>query len=446
MPAPDAAPVGTILLCTVGGSPEPIVKAIESRRPDRVVFLCTGPSGANPGSRVQVEGPVPPPPRPDLPHDPRTIPERAGLAPGSWEIVEVPADDPDAVFWRCRQLLRALRAARATRDARVWVDYTGGTKSMTAGLLAAAIGLDAATRPQLVTGERADLVQVRGGTERAVEVPVDATLADRVLAQAEALWGRYAYAAAAALLEPVAKSLVIAEGAPEDLRELVSRALRASELLAAWDRLDHAGALQLLREHRLASTTLLRPYDHPLRKLAAPDKRMPLLLLDLWHNALRRAATGAFDDAVARCYRLVEATAQHLLASRYGIDTGRLEPSRFVDRLPERERPAWSTRKVAGLLDAWRLFFWLAPEDDPIRRALRAERPDGNPMAQLQVWLETRNYSLFAHGFAPVGRDGFEEVRRWMERYWLDAIWPQLASEERLAQLPTSLSGLTKAL
>lgn len=445
MPDVAAAPVRTVLLCTVGGSPEPIVKAIESRKPDRVIFLCTGPSERNAGSRIQIEGPVPPPPTPrPVPHDPRPIPERAGLAPGSWEIVEVPADDPDAVFWRCRQLLRALRAARATRDAQLWVDYTGGTKSMTAGLLAAAIGLDAATRPQLVTGERADLVHVRGGTERMVEVPVDAMLADRVLAQAEALWGRFAYAAAAALLEPVARSLAIAEGAPEDLRQLASRALRASELLAAWDRLDHPTALQLLREHQLASTKLLHSFDHPLRKLAAPEKRMPLLLLDLWHNALRRAAAGAFDDALARCYRLVEATAQYLLQTRHGIDTGKLNlEAPHLDRIPERERAAWERREVAGLLDAWRLYGWLAPKEDPIVRALETERTDGKPLGQLQSWLRARNYSLFAHGFEPVGRDGFEEVRRWMERYWLDAIWPKLGCPYRLEQLPTSLSGLT---
>ena len=434
----------TILVCTVGGSPEPIVKAIESRKPDHVVFVCTGPSGNNPGSRVQIEGPVPPPPpvRPQ-PHDLRTIPERTGLERERWEILEVPADDPDAAFWLVRRKLRELRARQEFARATIWMDYTGGTKSMTAALLAASIGADQATRPQLVTGERRDLVQVQPGTEQAAGVALDAMLADRVLAQAEALWSQHAYGAAATLLAPLAKSLAVAENAPEELRTLVTRALRASELLAAWDRLDHATALQLLREHRLASTKLLRPYDHPLRKLAAPDKRLPLLLLDLWHNALRCVARSAFDDAVARCYRLLEATAQHLLHTRYGIDTGELDPAKFLDRVPEKEREAWRKREVAGLVDAWRLYGWLAPRDDPIVRALEAAPPDGRPMAQLQEWLRTRNYSLFAHGFQPVGREGWEAVRRWMERYWLDAIWPALGCRDKLGQLPTSLSGLT---
>jgi CRISPR-associated protein (TIGR02710 family) len=268
-------------------------------------------------------------------------------------------------------------------------------------------------------------------------------LADRVLAQAEALWSHHAYGAAAALLAPLARSLAIAENAPEELRTFATRALRASELLAVWDRLDHAAALQLLREHRLGSTKLLRPYDQPLRKLADRGKRLPLLLVDLWQNAVRCAARGAFDDAVARCYRLVEATAQHLLRTRYDIDTGELEPEVFLDRVPESEREAWRRREVAGLVDAWRLYGWLAPADDPIVRALETKRVDGKPMAQLQEWLRARNYSLFAHGFAPVGRDGWESVRGWMARYWLDAIWPRLGCTDTLGQLPTSLSGLT---
>ncbi len=437
----------TVLLCTVGGSPDPIVKAIDERKPDHVVFLCTGPSPGNPGSRVQIEGPVPPPPAASSrPHDPRTIPERAGLAAGRFEIVEVPADDPDGVFWEARRVLRALRARKELRGARIWVDYTGGTKSMTAGLLAAAIGLDAATRPQLVTGERADLVQVTAGTERAREVPVDALLADRMLAQAEALWARFAYAAAAELLAPVHESLAVAERAPESLREAVRVALRASAMFAAWDRFDHAGALVLARDHGLFRLDALRPFDQPLRKLADPTRRLPLLLLDLWHAALRAAVRGAFDDAVARCYRLVEATAQHLLATRLGIETSALEPARFLDRLPEKDRPHWQNRKQAGLVDAWRLFLALEPEHGAAQ-ALARERPDGKPMDGLQRWLERRNYSLLAHGFAPVGAEGWAEVRGWMERFWLDGVWPHLAPKGLvLRQLPTSLSGLTESL
>jgi len=42
-----------VLLVTVGGSPQPIITAVESLKPNRVIFIC---SGGNKGSRSQVIG------------------------------------------------------------------------------------------------------------------------------------------------------------------------------------------------------------------------------------------------------------------------------------------------------------------------------------------------------------------------------------------------------
>ena len=50
--------VRTVLLCTVGGSHQPILKAIESVSPDFVCFVCTGPDPVTgkAGSLRQVTG------------------------------------------------------------------------------------------------------------------------------------------------------------------------------------------------------------------------------------------------------------------------------------------------------------------------------------------------------------------------------------------------------
>ena len=47
-----------MLLCTVGGSHEPVLKAIESTSPTYVCFLCTGrdPVTGKAGSKNQVTG------------------------------------------------------------------------------------------------------------------------------------------------------------------------------------------------------------------------------------------------------------------------------------------------------------------------------------------------------------------------------------------------------
>ena len=49
----------------------------------------------------------------------------------------VPADDPDATFARCVEWMRG--AQRLFPESRLVADYTGGTKSMTGGLLMAAM-------------------------------------------------------------------------------------------------------------------------------------------------------------------------------------------------------------------------------------------------------------------------------------------------------------------
>jgi hypothetical protein len=116
-----------VVVCTVGGSHQPVLTALKARHWDRVLFVC---SAATPESRssatmvtdgVEIAASQV---RSAQSLDP--IPTQAGLAAGDWEIIEVPPDDPDSAFSLLVGRLRALN-----RDGRrVVADYTGGTKSM----------------------------------------------------------------------------------------------------------------------------------------------------------------------------------------------------------------------------------------------------------------------------------------------------------------------------
>ena len=47
----------TLLICTVGGTPQPVVKAIEKIRPGRVIFVCskdTAPELSGPKPRLNL--------------------------------------------------------------------------------------------------------------------------------------------------------------------------------------------------------------------------------------------------------------------------------------------------------------------------------------------------------------------------------------------------------
>lgn len=49
-------PVNKVLVCTVGGSHEPIVTALRNGRPDHAIFVCSGkdPATGRPGADEQI--------------------------------------------------------------------------------------------------------------------------------------------------------------------------------------------------------------------------------------------------------------------------------------------------------------------------------------------------------------------------------------------------------
>ncbi len=464
MPEPAPTKSTTILVCTVGGSPEPIVKAIETRRPDRVVFLCTTREGETAGSDVQVLGPVPPPPPGRAAtHDPRPIPERVGLPPEAWEYRIVPVDDPDTVFWRARELLREIRAHFP--EAEIVVDYTGGSKSMTAGLMLAAVADPRPVAIQFIGGARPDLVRVVSGTERPLSIAIDAILAERASADAERAFARFAYDEAVALLDPWAASEASDRALPQALLPRLDRAHRLARAFAAWDRFAHGDALTLLEPlFDLPPIAALRPALEALaanagRTAKEGDRKRwlppedPLLPLDIWHNACRRAVQGRFDDAIARAYRVVEATVQWVLWTERRIDTYRVPKEAISSELFAEldRRRTGEPLKVAleqgldivrhELREHW-LTALLGPKELNTNKSKQTDL-----MKRLVRWKESRNQSILNHGFEPLGPEEWEAVRGWMEAGLVPRLEEAVGARGlRLPQLPTSLSGLTDAV
>lgn len=413
-----------LLLCTVGSSPEPVISALRALRPRRVYFLATEdrPELAQRGSADQVP----------------LILAAAGEPPGGHELLVVPPDDPDAVFAAASALLE--RAGPGP----VAVDYTGGTKSMSAGLLQAALG-----RPgvavQIMAGERSATDQVRAGTERPFRLRFDATLAARDLERAAAFWRAFAYGAAAGVLAPW---LAEDEGRVDDLPAPLAARLRRvhalSEAFDAWDRFDHGAALRLLEKLPGGAPDELLP---ALRRLAANAGRTerrgtrerwlppedPLIPLDLWRNAERRAAQRRFDDAVARCYRLTEATVQWVLWSEKGIDTGAVDRARVHRDTAER----LTERNELSLIAAYSVLGNELGRTHPFYRLMKGPFGDGTVRTGLDGWIRVRNDSILAHGFRPIAAEDWGKIAKWCQH----ALVPWLEAETRkqgltLPQLP----------
>ena len=407
-----------ILLCTVGGSHPPILKAIESAAPRHVCFFCTDrdPGTGKPGSIDQIIGKGKVikarygDEKPTLP----AIPVQAGLADGDFETRVVPADDLDGACTVMRTA--AAKLAERFPGTQFIADYTGGTKTMTAALVCAALERDD-VELRLVAGARPDLLRVADGTEQAVTASVARLRIDRAMAPYLGAWRRFAYHEAAEGLDRIRIGAGDADRARLGLAQGLSRAL------ARWDDFDHAGALKLIEPYASRIAPCYPKMLPVLRCLTreSDTRHVSARLWDLWRNAERRAHQGRFDDAVARWYRLTEWTAQWQLRSKLDADTADFPRDLLpasVDAQPDRDG-----KIKIGLWSAWQVVGerLQGPAQDLIARH----------GAELRDLLSIRNDSLLAHGFRPVRKSDWERMRSWME----DRFLPVLGSLTRESDL-----------
>ena len=399
--------MSTVLLCTVGGAHQPILQAIKAVDPDYVCFFCTeeNKETGQVGSDTQVvgEGKVikakPSDDKATLPN----IPTQAQLE-DRFEYRVVPADSLDGAAAEMRSAIAVLLEKRP--HDRFVADYTGGTKTMTAALVLAALDFDDVDL-QVVTGSRPDLLRVAEGTQVATTAGVRALRLRRDMDQCLDGWRRFSYFEAAEELELIRPAADVPGAAALALATSLSRAL------ARWDRFDHAGALELIGNFR-PRVMARYPALVPTLELLTKDgsKREPARLFDLWLNAQRRAAQGRFDDAVARWYRLLEWTAQWQICVQLGLRTKDFPPDRLPGSVPA---PAGGNESVnLGLVNAWKVV--AACCTGPCRTFARKEG------STLRDHAERRNSSILAHGFKPVSQSDWEYLQDWTE----DAFLPML--------------------
>lgn len=418
----------TILILTVGGSHQPIVRSIQQNQPDFVHFLCSADRDRTKGSYTQVigEGKVlksaPQLDKPDLPN----IVTLTGLSAEQYAVHQIEHfDDLNDCYLSALRLIERVHAEHP--DAKIIADYTGGTKSMTAGLVAAALD-DGRCEIQLVTGQRQDLRQVTDQTEFVRPVWVWDAQVQRRMRTAREFIAHFDYAGAARLLEDT-----VMRFASKSTLSTLQRCLSLCRAFDAWDRFDHETARRLLQPYRgqfvghaIALDAILTGKGHGFEWVE-----------DLLLNAERRAAQGRYDDAVGRLYRALELTAQVWLRQRYDLDTSNVDVARVPEAMRARLEKMRDEKGVVkiGLLLAWDVL--AAFPDDPIGAAFAAQR------GELLDFLSVRNESLFAHGQRPVSQQDYEahapRVTAFLHAVIKTACEQQKRRFNPLLQLPTEL-------
>ncbi len=380
-----------ILIVTVGGSYEPILQSIESNAPDFVYFLCSNDIGKTKGSYTQVnaEGNIFKSSMSATKNDLPNIVTQAGLDDTEYEIILIDRIDD---LRNCHGVAtEAMKKARGKfNNPLVSADYTGGTKTMTAGLVAAALD-DEECRLSIMTGLRNDLKRVVSQTALSKQVPAGSLRLRRRNRMAEELIQRFDYSAAQGVLEEASRLCRDSERF-QKMTEFVT-ICRAFD---AWDRFNHDQAMVLLSSLPKQICVKQRAFLGVMQKKAGHGFE---LVEDLLLNVERRATQHRFDDAAARLYRAIEMTSQIWLQQKYGLDSSNID----VNKIPEKATTSFSCETEGpikiSLMQGWELLASIS--GDVVGQQFSTFK------SEMLSFLSVRNRSLLAHGTTPVNRRVF---------------------------------------
>lgn len=406
-----------VLVVSVGGSDVPVVTSVKKNNADYVYFVCSENDGqGNNGSWETVEGRITSPVHACKNCGAKSggtmstpLVEQTGLEAGTYEIIKVPCDKVYDVY----EAVNKVIAKHIEKKDEVVVDYTGGTKSMAAGCVAAAMDY-LECQMSLVTGQRVDLLKVRDGQEKFKKIRgVNKAFVHRRVELAQRLFAARDYEGSRVALEELVEN---------DLAdEKQDKWLDICRAFAEWDCFSWEQAAEKLKGYNampevqpfFGQMGLVRNSLKWFENWKAGGRALHdyAPVYDLLLNAERRAAAKAYDDAMARVYRAVEMYAQFALKNcNPPINTSDVE----VAALPESLQKRYETRRNAGgkvQLGLEADYDLLAELDHPVGKVWGTKENKGHRKKVLDM-MKKRNYSFLAHGTEPFQEADWQDVRR----------------------------------
>jgi CRISPR-associated protein (TIGR02710 family) len=397
------------MIVSVGGTPDPLVKAILTHKPQFVCFFASQES-------LDLIGEIK-----------RTV--KCGGHTPLQDYKVVCEDVGDIIHCYGKALECAEKLSQVCRNPEdVFVDYTGGTKTMTAALTLATVN----------SGFRFSYV---GGTQRTkngLGVVVSGT---EVIQTGISPWKFFAveekkrvslfvssfqYQAAIATMEETIDRL---EPGEQEVWTAIVETLRG---FYAWDTFNHKRALTTLSTS-LKKLQLCGKFCHQewfsryidqvgesfgvLEEIKNCTRffKMPHLILvrDLVSNACRRSVENKYDDAVARLYRALEMAGQIAFQQATGCSTSDVDPEKLPAALKEDYVKRYSaTGKVqVGLTPTFNVLKELS-------------HPAGLKFAEneeaLRKMLSARNESILAHGSQPIKKETYEKLTAVIEQLFVE--------------------------
>lgn len=345
-------------------------------------------------------------------------------------------DDVEIIYLNYVRIIRGLFADGYKREDIV-IDYTSGTKAMSAALFAAGVALEVGSI-NYIAGRRDGTGRVIPGTERPIPIKPLVIFAENKIKEAQELFNRYQFQAAQALLEPVKTSIK-----DPAITGRIDFLLMLTKAYALWDtfRLKEAENLfgkikseGLINSHPVKDTF---QRNFILLSQESVNRYSIYRLVDLLQNILRRMEEGKYDDAQARIYRLFEYMAQVKLYTWNGkkIETAKLKLNILPENIREKYRKQANEKGEIENISMVKAFALLEDLKDELGRDfMQHYKKEDSLMRNL---LNKRNKSILAHGFTSIDENDCKRLldiaRDFMDKYFSEwtieqdkAVFPML--------------------
>jgi len=400
----ETGSVRKALLISVGGSLEPVKFSLLISTPDYVWYFCS--------SQTLLSA--------------QELHQELGLQAQADYIVCTDHESLGSCYEILRSRIPGLLSLHGLKTDQVSVDYTCGTKTMSAALVLAATELFSHFL-YVGGGERSEKGRgtVLPGHERRLEQPNPwEQLAVREIDLAANFWNNQQFGPCSHVLREIKSKVPMARRPWFDLVITLADALKARQTLALGDA-AHLMSKVVKRLERISNLERDTPKARLLNfarsachqfeaametagRVTDPEAQ----LAELLDNALLTAEQGRHEDAAARLYRFLELRGQAWLeqltdgAFRHGqLRHDRQLPSILMDAPFVKTQDPMNIK--LGLESVFRALALLAHPT-----ALRVVADLDGVDADKSVWrngTRKRNQSILAHGMEPVGEKGFRE-------------------------------------
>jgi CRISPR-associated protein (TIGR02710 family) len=314
------------MIMSLGGSPEPLKKSIAENQPDILIFFASHDSILKSGEVLQ------------------------GLDCKPNKVESEITENPNSLY-ECYRVAKQCvdRASRSgVPDGDILVDYTGGTKVMSAALLLATVGC--AYGFNYVGGDarsKNGLGVVQNGHEKMYsDMNPWSVFAEEERRQVVTLFNARRYTAVIEILELCKREL------PPQISAFFQFVRPLANGFLLWEQFRHKEALDCLKKGAALTDDYLKHYSDNnyrhlknelqihidflsdiLKKTNGMQIFDLILIKELINNARRRIDDKRFDDASARIYRALELYGQICFEKKIGCSNDKVKSGKIPQKL-----------------------------------------------------------------------------------------------------------------